>query len=111
MIEKFASLIGLAEACFDFSSAAMEAGVMRTKRGGCRGVQGHIPCSHMGEHGIKAENAYTQAGKVERHIKSEAEPKDNSGPVTVVTANTFDSIVFGGKDVLIGAGARALLPE
>lgn len=42
-----------------------------------------------------------QAGKVERQIKSEAEPKDNSGPVTVVTANTFDSIVFGGKDVLI----------
>ena len=28
-------------------------------------------------------------------------PKDNSGPVTIVTANTFDSIVFGGKDVLI----------
>ena len=42
-----------------------------------------------------------QAGKVERHIKSEEAPKDNSGPVKVVTAHTFDEIVFGGKDVLV----------
>lgn len=42
-----------------------------------------------------------QAGKVERFIKSEEPPEDNSGPVKVVTANTFDDIVFGGKDVLI----------
>ena len=38
---------------------------------------------------------------MERHIKSEEAPKDNSGPVRVVTANTFDEIVFGGKDVLV----------
>lgn len=42
-----------------------------------------------------------QAGKVERFIKSEEEPADNNGPVKIVTANTFDDIVFGGKDVLI----------
>jgi thiol-disulfide isomerase/thioredoxin len=42
-----------------------------------------------------------QAGKVEKYIKSEEAPKDNSGPLKVVTANTFDEIVFGGKDVLI----------
>lgn len=42
-----------------------------------------------------------QAGKVEKFVKSEEAPKDNSGPLKVVTANTFDDIVFGGKDVLI----------
>ena len=42
-----------------------------------------------------------QAGKVPKFIKSEETPKDNSGPVSVVTANTFEEIVFGGKDVLI----------
>ena len=42
-----------------------------------------------------------QAGKVERFIKSEEAPADNDGPVKIVTANTFDEIVFGGKDVLI----------
>ena len=42
-----------------------------------------------------------QAGKLEKVVKSEEPPKDNSGPVKVVTANTFDDIVFSGKDVLI----------
>ena len=42
-----------------------------------------------------------QAGKVERFIKSEETPADNDGPVKIVTANTFNEIVFGGKDVLI----------
>ena len=42
-----------------------------------------------------------QAGKLEKDVKSEEAPKDNSGPVKVVTANTFDEIVLGGKDVLI----------
>lgn len=42
-----------------------------------------------------------QAGKLEKVIKSEDAPADNSGPVKVVTANTFDDIVFSGKDVLI----------
>ncbi|CAL8464780.1 g4315 [Coccomyxa elongata] len=42
-----------------------------------------------------------EAGKVERFIKSEEAPADNDGPVKIVTANTFDEIVFGGKDVLI----------
>ena len=42
-----------------------------------------------------------QAGKVPKFIKSEETPKDNSGPVRIVTANTFEEIVFGGKDVLI----------
>ena len=42
-----------------------------------------------------------QAGKLEKVVKSEEAPKDNSGPVKVVTANTFDDIVFSGKDVLI----------
>lgn len=42
-----------------------------------------------------------QAGKLEKAIKSEEPPKDNSGPVKVVTANTFDDIVFSGNDVLI----------
>lgn len=42
-----------------------------------------------------------QAGKLEKVVKSEDPPKDNSGPVKVVTAKTFDEIVFSGKDVLI----------
>lgn len=42
-----------------------------------------------------------QAGKLEKVVKSEDPPKDNSGPVKVVTAKTFDDIVFSGKDVLI----------
>ena len=42
-----------------------------------------------------------QAGKLEKVIKSEDPPKDNTGPVKVVTAKTFDEIVFSGNDVLI----------
>ena len=42
-----------------------------------------------------------QAGKVPKFIKSEEDPKDNDGPVKVVTANTFEEMIFGGKDVLI----------
>ena len=42
-----------------------------------------------------------QAGKLEKVVKSEDPPADNSGPVKVVTAKTFDEIVFSGKDVLI----------
>ena len=42
-----------------------------------------------------------QAGKVPKFIKSEETPKDNNGPVKVVTANTFEEVIFGGKDVLI----------
>ena len=42
-----------------------------------------------------------QADKLEPFVKSEEPPKDNSGPVKIVTAGTFDEIVFGGKNVLI----------
>lgn len=42
-----------------------------------------------------------QAGKLEKAVKSEEPPTDNSGPVKVVTAKTFDDIVFSGNDVLI----------
>lgn len=42
-----------------------------------------------------------QAGKLEKVVKSEDPPADNSGPVKVVTAKTFDEIVFSGNDVLI----------
>ena len=42
-----------------------------------------------------------QAGKLKPTIKSEEPPKDNNGPVKVVTANTFDDIVNNGNDVLI----------
>ena len=42
-----------------------------------------------------------QAGKLEKLVKSEEPPEDNSGPVTVVTGKTFADIVLGGKDVLI----------
>jgi hypothetical protein len=38
---------------------------------------------------------------LEKEIKSEEPPAKNDGPVTIVTAKTFDEIVFGGKDVLI----------
>lgn len=42
-----------------------------------------------------------EAGKLEKVVKSEDPPADNSGPVKVVTAKTFDEIVFSGNDVLI----------
>ncbi|KAK9797095.1 hypothetical protein WJX73_009781 [Symbiochloris irregularis] len=45
--------------------------------------------------------AQYEAGKLKPTIKSEEPPKDNSGPVKVVTANTFDEIVNSGNDVLI----------
>ena len=42
-----------------------------------------------------------QAGKLEKVVKSEDPPADNLGPVKVVTAKTFDDVVFSGNDVLI----------
>eukprot|EP00884_Botryococcus_braunii_P003077 jgi/Botrbrau1/12770/Bobra.0238s0009.1 len=50
---------------------------------------------------VKPWIAEYEAGKVERFIKSEEAPKENDGPVKIVTANTFDQIVFGGKNVLV----------
>ena len=41
------------------------------------------------------------AGKLEKTVKSEDPPADNSGPVTIATANTLKDIVDGGKNVLI----------
>lgn len=42
------------------------------------------------------------AGKVKRHVKSEATPANNDGPVKVVVANNFEEIVNDAdKDVLI----------
>ena len=40
-------------------------------------------------------------GVLKPFLKSEETPKDNSGPVTVVTGNTFDEIVFGKENVFI----------
>uniref|UniRef100_A0A0G4IFW8 Protein disulfide-isomerase n=1 Tax=Chromera velia CCMP2878 TaxID=1169474 RepID=A0A0G4IFW8_9ALVE len=41
-----------------------------------------------------------KAGKIKRTLKSEETPESNDAPVKVVTANTFDSILFeSGKDV------------
>ena len=62
---------------------------------------GTLACMYVTECNPHLGACPVQAGKVERHIKSEEAPKDNSGPVKIVTANTFDEIVFGGKDVLI----------
>jgi thiol-disulfide isomerase/thioredoxin len=43
-----------------------------------------------------------QEGVLERWLKSEEPPADNSGPVRVVTGRTFEAEVFGsGKDVFI----------
>jgi protein disulfide-isomerase A1 len=42
------------------------------------------------------------ANEIEAHIKSEPIPEDNSGPVKVIVAHTFDSIVKdSSKDVLV----------
>ena len=41
-----------------------------------------------------------QAGKLERHVKSEDAPASNDGPVKVVTANTFDALTKG-QNVLL----------
>ena len=51
-----------------------------------------------------------KAGKLERTIKSEDPPADNSGPVKVVTAKTFQDIVFSGKNVLVEFYAPVRLP-
>ena len=51
--------------------------------------------------GFDDRAANFQAGKLEKVVKSEDPPTDNSGPVKVVTAKTFDEIVFSGKNVLI----------
>jgi thiol-disulfide isomerase/thioredoxin len=42
-----------------------------------------------------------QEGSLEKYIRSEEPPADNDGPVKVVTAKTFDELVFGGKDVFV----------
>jgi protein disulfide-isomerase A1 len=41
------------------------------------------------------------AGKIEKTIKSEEPPATNDAPVKIVTAKTFDELVFSGKNVLI----------
>jgi protein disulfide-isomerase A1 len=42
------------------------------------------------------------AGKLEKAVKSEEPPADNDGPVTILTAKTFNDIVFGKpRNVLI----------
>lgn len=40
-------------------------------------------------------------GTYEGYVKSEPIPESNDGPVTVVVAKTFESIVLGDKDVLV----------
>lgn len=50
---------------------------------------------------VAAFLASFHAGKLSPHIKSEAPPKKNDGPVKVVTAKTFDSIVAKGKTTLL----------
>lgn len=42
------------------------------------------------------------AGKLKRHVKSEAAPESNNGPVKVLVANNFEEIVNDpSKDVLV----------
>lgn len=50
---------------------------------------------------LKTFLASYQAGKLSPHIKSEAPPKKNDGPVKIVTAKTYDSIVAKGKTTLL----------
>ena len=50
---------------------------------------------------IKAFLASFHAGKLTPHVKSEAPPKKNDGPVKVVTAKTYDAIVAKGKTTLL----------
>jgi hypothetical protein len=46
-----------------------------------------------------------QEGALERWLKSEEPPADNSGPVRVLVAKTFEEEVFGGgKDVFVEVG-------
>jgi protein disulfide isomerase len=40
-------------------------------------------------------------GKIKPYVKSEAMPEDNSGPVKIVTGQTFEDIVTEDKDVFI----------
>jgi protein disulfide-isomerase A1 len=41
-------------------------------------------------------------GALKPFVKSEEAPKDNNGPVTIVTANTFNDVIFSGeKDVFV----------
>ena len=48
------------------------------------------------------ETFHHSPGKIKPVFKSEKTPKKNKGPVTVVTANTFDKIVMDEtKDLLI----------
>ena len=42
-----------------------------------------------------------QAGSLKPTVKSQDAPKSNTGPVKVVTADTFEEIVNSGNDVLI----------
>jgi hypothetical protein len=43
-----------------------------------------------------------QAGKLEKTVKSEEPPEKNDGPVVILTAKTFNDIVFGKpRNVLI----------
>ena len=47
-------------------------------------------------------SAPTQAGKLEKWVKSEEPPADNDGPVRILTARTFDEEVFkSGRDTFI----------
>jgi protein disulfide-isomerase A1 len=50
---------------------------------------------------VKTFLASFHAGKLSPHIKSEAPPKKNDGPVKIVTAKTYDSIVAKGKTTLL----------
>ena len=43
-----------------------------------------------------------QAGKLEKHVKSEEPPKKNKGPVKIVTGSTFEEFVSAkGQNTLI----------
>ena len=53
-----------------------------------------------------------QAGKLEKTIKSEVPPEKNDGPVVVLTAKTFNDIVFGKpRNVLIEFYAPWCVPS
>jgi len=53
-------------------------------------------------HAIKSYIDEFKAGSLRPHLKSEAEPEDNNGPVKILTGNNFHSIVHdSSKDVLV----------
>jgi thiol-disulfide isomerase/thioredoxin len=55
---------------------------------------------------------HAQAGKLEKTIKSEVPPEKNDGPVVVLTAKTFNDIVFGKpRNVLIEFYAPWCVPS